>query len=253
MDTRRWPPKISYKIKEFVEYARSTPEICNMGDLSLFVCVQKYPDGYAIDLPGGRRNLGEPMEEALRRETIEESGVILFAKNNEDLCCQFEIDKFTNSDMCFHVIHQDVYNIGSVDGIGRIPVPYTTVLSGGSVDSRADDLVDCCDLPNGALPNVPSDQMVGLVVQMTNSSALPSTGSSLSSSHTPSSPSYIPSSPPYISTSPCYSRTSPVYNPPLPPYNPISSTYTETLPSYSPLSPNYVPYVPPTSAAYVSK
>eukprot|EP00596_Hydrurales_sp_CCMP1899_P002467 CAMPEP_0119051406 /NCGR_PEP_ID=MMETSP1177-20130426/73029_1 /TAXON_ID=2985 /ORGANISM="Ochromonas sp, Strain CCMP1899" /LENGTH=283 /DNA_ID=CAMNT_0007030593 /DNA_START=585 /DNA_END=1436 /DNA_ORIENTATION=- len=151
MDTRRWPPVISYKIKRFVAYARSAPELCEMGDLSLFVCVQQYSDGYAIDLPGGRRNLGESMEEALRRETIEESGVILFSKNDEDLCCQLKIDEFIDSDMCFHVIHQDVYHIGS-DGIGRIPVPYTTVLSGGSEDSRADDLVVCCDLPNSLDP-----------------------------------------------------------------------------------------------------
>lgn len=39
-DTRRWPPKISYKIKRFIEYASSSPELDSLGDLSLFVCVQ---------------------------------------------------------------------------------------------------------------------------------------------------------------------------------------------------------------------
>lgn len=41
-DTRRWPPTISYKIKRFIEYTRSASELDNLGDLSLFVCVQVF-------------------------------------------------------------------------------------------------------------------------------------------------------------------------------------------------------------------
>jgi 8-oxo-dGTP pyrophosphatase MutT (NUDIX family) len=83
-----------------------------------YIYHQKYDDSYAIDLPGGRRNLGESMDEALRRETIEESGIVLFSENfseydDDHPSCQFKIDEFIDSDMCFHVIHQDVYHMGS--------------------------------------------------------------------------------------------------------------------------------------------
>lgn len=58
------------------------------------------------------------MDEALRRETIEESGIVLFSENfseydDDHPSCQFKIDEFVDSDMCFHVIHQDVYHIES--------------------------------------------------------------------------------------------------------------------------------------------
>lgn len=46
-------------------------------DLCMLVCVQRYSDKYVVDLPGGKRNLGEETISALLRETREESGVIL--------------------------------------------------------------------------------------------------------------------------------------------------------------------------------
>jgi hypothetical protein len=48
-----------------------------LGDMCMLVCVQRYSDKYVVDLPGGKRNLGEGTISALLRETREESGVIL--------------------------------------------------------------------------------------------------------------------------------------------------------------------------------
>lgn len=46
-------------------------------DMRILICVQKYREKYVLDLPGGKRNLGERTISALLRETREESGVML--------------------------------------------------------------------------------------------------------------------------------------------------------------------------------
>jgi hypothetical protein len=77
-------------------------------DMRMLVCVQKYSDKYVVDLPGGKRNLGEGTISALLRETREESGVILqsfthdgrsdpesggITDSSQTVICNFEVAK----------------------------------------------------------------------------------------------------------------------------------------------------------------
>ena len=73
------------KLEKYAEFREQT-----VGDLCILICVQKYDTEFVVDLPGGKRELGEGTISALLREVQEESGVIL---NSFDVIGDVAIDE----------------------------------------------------------------------------------------------------------------------------------------------------------------